>query len=1089
YGSYQGNKFLFSGGFMMSGYTVDTATRVRLPWANAVASASRLADYLPGRYNSQTTDDNQIYVVSRKDPDFGSSWQSWSDAVALGADFYDGDGNGVYSPVDRNGNGKWDPTEDRPDLLGDQTAWCVFTDKEVGARRRWTEQSQVGIDVQQTLFGYQSAGPLGNILFLRYRIINRSARYPVLDSVFFSVWSDPDIGNSGDDLIGVDTLRNAGYTYNGGSSDNVWGANPPCFITDFFQGPIAYIPGESFLDNNHNGIYDAGDTPLDTASNVMGVVMGVKKYPGAKNLGLQSFVNYVQSDPNRGDPSQGLQAFYYTRGFLKDGSRNNPCTDTYGTVFGPPCTSINGQYWYSGEPRPEKGGPYGWVYTSPGDVRQMENTGPIRLVKDQPIDVVVALVVGRGTNPLTSITEAQRIDDFAQFIYNRNFESPPSPPDVTPVIRTTENSIDLFWKTAPHVNFRDIGYADAGKTVKAWDMQFQGYEVSMYRANSTSATEGGMENSRVIARYDIADNVDDVLSEDGLTGERTVVYRKGIQLSPTIYGNPVSGQLALHLTADPFTGGPLIKGKPYYFAITAYALNTEGLAPKDSSTPGSQNYIMTSKAFVGSTASFPAILNNGIRPGIDFNDPYVINTTIPSASGTVGDVSMTYEEMDKGQLTGEKYRVDFVKKTDTAKYFMYWRLKNETRNTILLDSQITYNAALDSVAQKIPEGFLLHVSKYDPALGAITDNGNRWYRRSTTDASNLGVFYLGTDLNTSYGNGALISNKSKMVTADRLRQVEIRFGPTQKAYRYVKGALGGYVYAAKNGGSGFVDVPFQAWVKDGRYGETRQLTCGFFETTLSGGKADGIWNPGVRIDSTKEYIVIFDRPYSPDSSIVYTGGTQGGVTAWADITTTWTKPSAWPSSSMSRADSIIAKNPYFDGLYIVGLARDTLRNTSGALDTLTWRSGDIVTINMARYPIIPTDAFAFTTKKKGQGLSGEDRKSQFSRVTVFPNPLLAYNSNVSYDARNSDETNVTFSNLPVDVTIRIFTVSGSLVRTLTTSDKTLGPDSPFLNWNLQNSNGLRVASGMYFAIVSSPGLGEKILKLALLMPQKQIRQY
>jgi hypothetical protein len=29
------------------------------------------------------------------------AWQDWKDAVDLGADFYDGDGDGVYNPVDK----------------------------------------------------------------------------------------------------------------------------------------------------------------------------------------------------------------------------------------------------------------------------------------------------------------------------------------------------------------------------------------------------------------------------------------------------------------------------------------------------------------------------------------------------------------------------------------------------------------------------------------------------------------------------------------------------------------------------------------------------------------------------------------------------------------------------------------------------------------------------------------------------------------------------------------------------------------------------------------------------------------------------
>ena len=1101
-GEFQGKGVLFAGGFMMSGYLVDTVTKAKTVFANAVAPASRIQDYSPGRWNADPSDDPQLYVVTRKDPDFGQSWKDWADAVKMGASFYDGDGDGVYNPVDKNGNGKWDANEDRPDFIGDQAVWCVFTDKIVGSQRDWKDQVPVGIDIQRTVFGFQSAGLLGNMLFVRYRIINRNAASPVMDSVFFSIWADPDIGNSADDLCGCDTVRNGGFAYNFGA-DNIWGTNPPCFFTTFFQGPIVSIPGETFIDKDGNGVFNAGDTPIDTAVSILGPLMGAQKIPGSKNLGIHSFVNYIQSDPNRGDPATGFQAMNYTRGLLKDGSALNPCTDNFGSVLGLACTNVNPRYWYSGNVQTNTG----WMYTTPSDIRIMQNIGPFTLYKDQPVDVVVAYVVGRGSDAKSSVKEAQKISDFAQFLYNRNFAAPAPPQDVTPIIRTTENSIDLIWNTAPQVTYHALQYTDPPfNTVKAWDMNFVGYQVWMYRTNSTSDIEGGIQNSTLLAKYDLADKMDDILSENALTGERTIIYQKGTQLDSNVYKDPVKGRLALQITTDPFTNGPLIKGKPYYFAITAYALDNPGLQPVDSTkVPG--NYLLTSKSAVGGTGTFPIIFNGGIRPGIDFNDPYVINQSITPTTGNIGTgLTLSYDEINKDSLKGNQYRVNFFKKSDSTLYFMYWRLTNTTMNTVLLDSQRAYNAPKDSVAQKTPEGMLIHVGKTDPAIGSVTYTGKsytsspyyvknsthtQWYKSISADAVNSGAFYTGTDQTVSQGNGALPPNKSAFIKADRLRKMEIRFGATQKAYRYIKGTVGGWVYAAKNSLPGFVDVPFQVWVKDDRYGEQRQLACAFLETTTRGGNADGVWNPGFSLDSTKEYIVIFDRLYTPDSLVVYTGGTPTGTSpVWANISLGWTRPDSWPSSYLSSADSTIAKNAWFDAVYIVGLARDTAFNFStGQVDTLKWQNGDVVTINVANYPILPTDSFVFTTHKKGEGLSATDKVASFDRVTVYPNPLFAYNSLASYDRTNSDNSFVTFSNLPIDVTIKIFSISGSLIRVLSTTDKTLGPTSPFLNWNLLNQSGLRVASGMYIAVVSSPGLGEKVLKFGIIMPQKQIGQY
>jgi hypothetical protein len=100
--------FLFSGGFYLSGYSNGDL------WANAVASASLVEDYLPGLVGGDPESSlNNIYVVYNDDIPFGYSWQRWKDAVTLGAEFYDGNADGVYNPTDKNWNGTWDPNEGR----------------------------------------------------------------------------------------------------------------------------------------------------------------------------------------------------------------------------------------------------------------------------------------------------------------------------------------------------------------------------------------------------------------------------------------------------------------------------------------------------------------------------------------------------------------------------------------------------------------------------------------------------------------------------------------------------------------------------------------------------------------------------------------------------------------------------------------------------------------------------------------------------------------------------------------------------------------------------------------------------------------
>jgi len=155
-GQFGGHIILFSGGFFLSGYSNGTL------WANACASATLVEDYLPGTVGNPNTPNAQLYKIRSDDPPFGQSWLHWADAVNLGADFYDGNGDQIYTPVDINGNNQWDPDEDRPDILGDEMLWCVYYDGLPVSQRRWNTTIYTGIEVRQTVFAYDYVPALQN---------------------------------------------------------------------------------------------------------------------------------------------------------------------------------------------------------------------------------------------------------------------------------------------------------------------------------------------------------------------------------------------------------------------------------------------------------------------------------------------------------------------------------------------------------------------------------------------------------------------------------------------------------------------------------------------------------------------------------------------------------------------------------------------------------------------------------------------------------------------------------------------------------------------------------------------------------------
>jgi hypothetical protein len=1102
--------FLYSGGFFLSGVTDGRM------WANAVASASRIQDYVPGTVASGRNDPRaQLYIIRQTDGDFSASWTEWKDAVDLGAYYYDGDGDGVYNPVDKNGNGKWDSDEDRPDLLGDETVWCVYNDGTDPALRRFNDVDPQGIEIRQTVFAFNSKGVVGNMIFIRYSIVNTGKVANVIDSVYLGVWADPDLGDAYDDLVGCDAPQSfsgypkadtagldAGYVYNNGD-DGVFGNNPPSFLIDFFQGPITYIPGVTFTDVNGNGVYDEGvDTPIDTAHNVQGQVRRVAKIPGAKNVGLSSFVHYMQSHATLGDPNTRQEARNYMLGYDKLGNPLDPATWAFGTVLGgvnP--TGIDNRFFYSGDPVTSTG----WINSLETDQRQMSNTGPFQLLKDQPVDIFVAYVVGRGTNALNSVSLTKNYSKIAQLLFDSNFPSPPPPPPVKVEVNTGADFIDLTWATNEQVSYQAID------TVLDIDRRFQGYYVTAYRTNAKLTNIAGLETSKEIATYDLKDSINNyytLVGNGGLDLVRTEAPAEN-KLDSAVYADPVKGRIKLRLKKDPFTDGPFIKGKEYYYTVTTYTLNHQVIFHKDS-----LNHFPKSVGagrlgdYADSTGGGLEEYETAIVPVTFGKDLFAPANETGSANMAAGfsNGAVKYVVVNNENLTGDNYSIEFKNKKNPTNYGAYWSLKNTTKNVVLIDSSDAFDFDTTKYAGIVYEGFVPKVKPVSPALGELTDmtytsTKPRWYTNFTA-VTGTGAYYVGSDIPGSttipVPKNFASPKTTKQTTADRLRKVELKFGAPNagKAYRYLNGFIGSgltaplgiYRYAAGVAatdtvgkgeigqlGVGFVDVPFTAWVVDSRYNEERQLAVGFIEARKSyGGTPDGIWDPDTSLNRSSEVIVIFDSDYKADGShLEYTGGIFTDSTVWADINRGWNPPSG------ITVDTNIAKSQLFNALYVVGFQR--LNKT----DFFT--PGDVFTIPVAAYPYTEADKFTFSTKYKG-ALSEAEKKDLFNKVNVFPNPLFAYNPATSFNNGNSDEPFITFSNLPEEVTVKVYTLSGMLIRTMTTADKS-SPTSPFLRWDLNNESGLRIASGVYLAIVSSPGYGEKILKFSVIMPQKQIQRF
>ena len=280
---------------------------------------------------------------------------------------------------------------------------------------------------------------------------------------------------------------------------------------------------------------------------------------------------------------------------------------------------------------------------------------------------------------------------------------------------------------------------------------------------------------------------------------------------------------------------------------------------------------------------------------------------------------------------------------------------------------------------------------------------------------------------------------SSIVTGADLVAVELRFSTTntQKAYRYLRGGDPNY------GFQDFVEVPFTVWDIDSD--PPRQLNAGFVENSGSTSE-DQTWLPANTEEDRnlggREYLFLFKSDYSDQPLDRY--------------------------STMS----ILGDAGAFDVLYAGWLKLRDEHDSSELAD------GQVMRFTPYR---VNTKEDVFRFEVPGALFDGDLQKEDVALINVFPNPYYGVN-----EAEVSPYSHfVTFSHLPQRATVRLYDLAGNLVRVLEKSD----PD-PFLRWDLNNHNGLPVASGIYLAHVELPDVGKnRTLKVVVVQEQQFLESY
>jgi len=97
-----------------------------------------------------------------------------------------------------------------------------------------------------------------------------------------------------------------------------------------------------------------------------------------------------------------------------------------------------------------------------------------------------------------------------------------------------------------------------------------------------------------------------------------------------------------------------------------------------------------------------------------------------------------------------------------------------------------------------------------------------------------------------------------------------------------------------------------------------------------------------------------------------------------------------------------------------------------------------------------------------------NRNALLDRIYAVPNPYYGYSG---YETSRFSTT-VRIINLPARAEVYIYSLDGSLIRTLSKND----PNTSYLDWDIRNTAGLSIASGMYLMDVKAEGIGETVVK-------------
>lgn len=752
-------------------------------------------------------------------------------------------------------------------------------------------------------------------------------------------------------------------------------------------------------------------------------IFGLKKRTGYKNLGMTSFAFFAAGQTDS-DPDQRTYNGTMQWWNLLRGFKPRPQYPE-GTPWTNPQTGATTMFRVPGDPVTGDG----WIDEATGDRRILMVSGPTSIALGDSVETVVAVAGAMGSDRLSSVSVLKFYDRFAQNAFDVLFELPTAPP--APLMTATELDGKVFLNWG--------GDATAVQKVERFDSKgyaFEGYNI--YQLPNAGATA---EQGIKLATYDVNNEVTTIVQEsfDAASG---LVLAKPAQI-----GKNSGIKRTLTITNDRFRDLPLANGRAYYFGISSYSYN---------GTPGLTTTTLESPLTV------VQVVPQTPKPGVRLTTENGAMLDVTHASG-VSEGVVTAQVLDNTRLTGHSYKISFRDVEDGS----VWDLTDVTTGTVKLSGQTNQSGDDDYL---VVDGVQVKVA--GPTDKGLKDNGYNYvpsgnrFLTAFNDAGGTGPLWPMEGWSSLFGWAENFFGTGLPATG--CKNVEIRFAacdefgvPTDMndpnvsmAYRYMRGVGATSTPAKpefepfiinKAGGYPYQDmrpVCFAAY--DMESVPPRRLNVGFNENNAATGLVNGAWMPG-RYDTeggmnaTREFMFIFASDYSTTPVEMYTA------------------------------------NDMLNGVYNTDLMYVGVPSRRGARLPV---AGDKIILE-ANHFNTPADEFTFSTAAPTNQLA--DAVVDVEKINVFPNPYYGFN----IVEKNQFSRFVTFNHLPASATLRIFTLSGILVRTLEKSD-----ESQFTTWDLLNEAGLPVASGVYIIYIDMPELSKtKTLKLAVVREQQFLTIY